>query len=228
MPQADLVGVVEPSEEKQTTKIQSSSSSLPYVNKNETKAISDIQASETIETSKKQVYVKEGSERSSKSKKSSKGMSALDARRAKYLKSGSKSSANKKKREDDTMSKLSAFRSKMIDTKVSKSKGSNEDTPDDSLAARMAKRVKQTEDDEEKRNQEEEAFVAMPGYIGQVNQEEYTKSGDWMSSKFKCKRHIDNDARKGDSEMGGDGRRMDDYVVLDEKRNGKHKAHRHT
>ena len=48
----------------------------------------------------------------------------------------------------------------------------------------MAKRVKQTEDDEEKRIQEEEAFVAMPGYIGQVNQEEYdnddTKSGDWM------------------------------------------------
>jgi len=209
---ADLVGVVAPSEEKQTTKTQSSSSSLLYVNKNETKAISDIQASEA--EMKKQVYVKEGSERSSKSKKSSKGMSALDARRAKYPKSGSKSSANKKKREDDTMSKLLAFRSKMIDTKVSKSKGSNEDTPDDSLAARMAKRVKQTEDDEEKRIQEEEAFVAMPGYIGQVNQEEYdnddTKSGDWMSSKFKCKRHIDNDTRKGDSEMGGDGRRLDD------------------
>ena len=160
-------------------------------------------------------------------------MSALDARRAKYLKSGSKSSANKKKREDDTMSKLLAFRSKMIDTKVSKSKGSNEhNTPDDSLAARMAKRLKQTEDDGEKRIQEEEAFVAMPGYIGQVNQEEYdnddTKSGDWMRNKFKCKRHIDNETRKGDSEMGGDGRRINDYVVLDEKRNGKHKAHRHT
>jgi len=202
----DLVEVVAPSEAKQTTKIQSSSSSLPYVNKNETNAISDVQASEAIET-KKQVDIQEDSEKGIKPKKSSKGMSALDARRAKYLKSGSKSSANKKKREDDTMSKLFAFRSKMIDTKVSKKKGSNEDTPDDSLAARMAKRVKQTEDDEEKRNQEEEAFVAMPGYIGQVNQEEYDNDGDWMSSKFKCKRHIDNDARKGDSEMGGDGRR---------------------
>jgi len=227
---AESVEAVAPSEEKQTTKIQSSySSSLPYVNKNEIKAISDIQASKAIETSKKQVDTKEDSEKGSKPKKSSKGMSALDARRAKYLKPGSKSSANKKKREDDTMSKLLAFRSKMIDTKVSKSKGSNEDTPDDSLAARMAKRVKQTKDDEEKRIQEEEAIVAMPGYIGQVNQEEYdnddTKSDDWMSSKFKCKRHIDNEKRKGDSEMGGDGRRMDEYVVLDEKRN-KHKGDR--
>ena len=108
---------------------------------------------------------------------------------------------------------------------MSKSKGSN--GCDDSLAARMAKRVKQTEDDEEKRIQEEEAFVAMPGYVGQVNQDEYTnddtKSGDWMTTKFKCKRHIDNETRKGDSEIGGDGRRIDEYVVLDEKRNGKHR-----
>ena len=59
-----------------------------------------------------------------------------------------------------------------------------------------------------------------------------------METKFKWKQHMDQDSRmaafdKVDvDEIGGDGRRMDDYVVLDEKRsnrggeNNDHKKHR--
>lgn len=178
-----------------------------------------------------------------------KSISAVEARRAKYLQSGSGSSANKKerlKREGDTMAKLFAFKSKVIETKGSKKSGegggaAKKSTADDSLAARMAKRQKQTEDEEELRDREEEAFVARPGYNGQVyedNNDQGADEGDWMETKFKCKRHVDQDSRTAAvdkidvDDIGGDGRRMDDYVVLDEKRSGRdgerngHKKHR--
>mmetsp|Transcript_11228 Transcript_11228/g.24696 ORF Transcript_11228/g.24696 Transcript_11228/m.24696 type:complete len:609 (-) Transcript_11228:113-1939(-) len=181
----------------------------------------------------------------------SRGIGAVEARRAKYLKSGTGSSANKKerlKREGDTMAKLFAFKNKVLETKGSKKDGdSNRKTKkqpaDDSLASRMAKRVKQTDDEKELRNREEDAVVAMPGYSGQLNDDESDKdgtadAGDWLGTKFQCKRHMDHDSRKtaldkiGDADdMGGDGRRMDDYVVLDEKRSGRgekngHRKHR--
>ena len=102
----------------------------------------------------------------------------------------------------------------------------------------MAKRVKQNEDEQEKRSKEEEAFISMPGYSGQVNDDQDYIGGNWMSSKFKCKQHADNKTRTLDKignsqdEVGGDGRMMDDYVVLDDKtrgreKNGHHKKHRH-
>ena len=189
-------------------------------------------------------------EKSSKSSKS-KSISAVEARRAKYLKSGSGSSANKKerlKREGDTMSRLFAFKNKVIETKGSTSnagdgngKAARKHAADDSLAARMAKRVKQTEEEEDRQNTKEEAFAAMPGYSGKVDQDgsdhsdnnDNTNPGDWMGTKFKCKRHMDQDSRMNAldkidvDEMGGDGRRMDDYVVLDEKRNGRGKSSGH-
>ena len=185
----------------------------------------------------KSVRIKEDRDQGTKQTTKSKSIGAVEARRAKYLKSGSASSANKKerlKKEGDTMAKLFAFKSKVLETNKGSSKkdGTKKHAPDDSLAARMAKRVKQTEDEEELRNKKEEAFVAMPGYSGQVNQYESdnnddAKDEDWMRIKFKCKQHIDNNSRTldkigdGDEKMGGDGRLMDDYVVLDEKRNGK-------
>mmetsp|Transcript_9380 Transcript_9380/g.16313 ORF Transcript_9380/g.16313 Transcript_9380/m.16313 type:complete len:618 (-) Transcript_9380:26-1879(-) len=180
----------------------------------------------------------------------SKSISAVEARRAKYLKSGSGSSANKKerlKREGDTMAKLFAFKNKVIETKGTKKNGGDgiveakgRRPADDSLASRMAKRAKQMEDEEELRNKKEEAFVAMPGYSGQVDDDERhrdntvaTDAGDWMGTQFKCKRHMDHDSRRtaldniGDdaNDLGGDGRRMDDYVVLDEKRRGQRNGH---
>ncbi|KAL7531453.1 hypothetical protein ACHAXR_004055, partial [Thalassiosira sp. AJA248-18] len=181
-------------------------------------------------------------QKSSKSTKS-KTVGAVEARRARYLKSGTGSSANKKerlKREGDTMAKLFAFKNKVLETKGGDSNDKAKKQPaDESLASRMAKRVKQTEDEEDLRNKNEEAFAAMPGYSGQVNKDENDQSdddnaraGDWMGTKFKCRRHMDQDSRMSAldkikvDEMGGDGRRMDDYVVLDEKRSGRDKKHR--
>lgn len=167
------------------------------------------------------------------------GGGAVEARRAKYLKSGSGSSANKKerlKREGETMARLFAFKSKVIETtKGSKKDGQDyndvergEKQTDDSLASRMAERAKRAKDEQDIRREEEEVFAALPGYSGQVNvaeaNSEITDSSDWIGTKFKCRRHMDNDSRMStmdkideDGMVGGDGRRMDDYVVLDEK-----------
>ena len=184
--------------------------------------------------------------KSSKSSKS-KGISGVEARRSKYLKSGAGSISSKKdrlRREDNTMAKLLAFKTKVLETKGSSNNIKDETkrtaTNDDSLAARMAKRMKQSEEEEEMRNEEMEAFISMPGYNGQVTDDQAdTDGGDWMSTKFKCKQHADNDSRaldrignSQDDMLGGDGRKMDDYVVFDEKhrnrggsKNGHHSRH---
>jgi len=54
-----------------------------------------------------------------------------------------------------------------------------------------------------------------------------TASSDWMNTKFKCKKHMDQDAK-----TGGDGRGIDEYEVIEEKsaatdrKHGKRKKHR--
>lgn len=40
---------------------------------------------------------------------------------------------------------------------------------------------------------------------------------DWFVGKLKCKKHIDDQYRQ--QALGGDGRKSDDYVVIDPKRN---------
>ena len=194
------------------------------------------------ENGKKAQSVMNEEERPSKRSKTSKSkkISEVEARRSKYIKSSTLSSKKgRQRREDDTMAKLLAFKTKVLETKGTKNeKATTQSSNDDSLAARMAKRMKQSEDEQETRNKEEEAFISMPGYSGQVNDDQADTAGNWMSAKFKCKQHADNDTRTLDKignsqdEVGGDGRRMDDYVVLDEKnrgreKNGHHKRHRH-
>ena len=174
-----------------------------------------------------------------KNKDKPKAVSAVEARRAKYLRSGRGSSAGKKSliREGDTMAKLFAFKSKVVQTKGSKM-GDDKNghaEKDNALASRMAKRVKRMEDEQHRRDKDDEAFAATPGYTGQVDEDEKLNGDNdaaayWMGTKFKCKRHMDHDSREtamnktggGAYEVGGDGRRMDDYVVLDEKRSGRH------
>ena len=160
------------------------------------------------------------------------GISAVEARRAKYLKYGTGSLASKKerlKREDDTMAKLSAFKSKVIE----RTKGRDTDDVtvtknpiDNSLASRMAVRAKKNKEMEVLQKEEEDAFKALPGYSGQVTDEDKNGNDDgnsWMGTKFKCRRHMDNDFRIStmnkidEDRIGGDGRRADDYIVLDEK-----------
>jgi len=207
--------------------------------------VTDATSSKEEDRNDEQNAMKEEERLSKRSKTSkSKKISEVEARRSKYIKSGRVSASSSKKgrqrREDDTMAKLLAFKTKVLQTKGSKmnEKEIKESPNDDSLAARMANRVKQGEDEQEMRNKEEEAFISMPGYSGQVNDDQADTGGDWMSAKFKCKQHADHVSRTLDKignsqdDIGGDGRRMDDYVVFDEKnrgreKNGHHKRHRH-
>jgi len=142
------------------------------------------------------------------------------------------------------MKKLLAFKTKVLETKGSKTNGlkrngdsdAEKKSVDDSLAARMAKRTEEAKVEEEKRRREKEAMESAPGYSGQVLSDEgdggvsdgdNADSGNWMGAKFKCKRHMDHDSRSNaldnigdagnDKDLGGDGRRMDDYMVIDEK-----------
>eukprot|EP00956_Cyclotella_meneghiniana_P009272 scaffold12744_cov42-Cyclotella_meneghiniana.AAC.2 len=209
-----------------------------------------------------------------KTQKTKSSIGAVQARRAKYLKGGTASLASKKerlKREDDTMAKLMAFRSKILDNtnkRISSSSSSSskhathkdgdasENEVDDSLASRMAKRVQEAQEDKAKAIKQKEDFIAAPGYHGQVLDDDDDNNDDndstendttnWLRTKFKCKRHIDHDSRvsaleRGDNHDnvddeeggGGDGRHMDDYLVVDEKRKRSHngdfhsKQHRH-
>ncbi|KAL7468951.1 hypothetical protein ACHAXS_009190 [Conticribra weissflogii] len=194
----------------------------------------------------------------------SNAMSEVEARRAKYLKRGTGSSAKRServRREDDTMKKLLAFKTKVLETKGSKTNGhklngdrdTGKESVDNSLAARMAKRMEEAEVEEESRRRDKEAMESTPGYSGEVLSDEDgggerddddAESGNWMGAKFKCKRHMDHDSRMNamdkigdagdENDFGGDGRRADDYMVIDEKsrkrggsgRERKHYSHR--
>jgi peptidyl-prolyl cis-trans isomerase SDCCAG10 len=172
--------------------------------------------------------------------KKSKSIGAIEARRAKYLKSGHSLASKKErlKREDDTMAKLMVFRNKVLETKSS-SKSANENgvkQADDSLASRMAKRVEDAGHKEAAAFKEKEKMISAPGYHGQVDDESVhsdNTENDWLGTKFKCKRHVDHDARMLDkTDEGGDGRHMDDYLVMDDKKKRKgshhHGKHRHS
>ena len=65
-------------------------------------------------------------------------------------------------------------------------------------------------------------------YHGQVLEKDNTDSSDWIKTEFKCKKHMDHDAKA----KGGDGRGADDYLVIEERSSatdrkpGKRKRHR--
>lgn len=156
------------------------------------------------------------------------------SRRAAAAKSGARASskAAASKREEDVLARLSAFRGRMQGAKAEgKTVGtansgsgaaSNGGGDDDDLAARMASRHdrsrREMADAEEA---DRKADVALT-YRGQVMDEDSPDEDadgkvGWMSSQFRCRGHIDhaskNDESRGPS--GGDGRDMDDYVVID-------------
>ena len=138
--------------------------------------------------------------------------SAVESRLAKYKK---KSSTDKKQREEDTMAKLFAFQGKVRKQAISGGTSQNDSGPrDDGLAAKMARRLK---DQQEPR--EGHAYDEAPTYHGQVlehSDDEDERSKDaWLSTKFKCRKNMDME-----SSAGADGRTMDDYRVVDDKRNG--------
>mmetsp|Transcript_21940 Transcript_21940/g.32851 ORF Transcript_21940/g.32851 Transcript_21940/m.32851 type:complete len:132 (+) Transcript_21940:155-550(+) len=123
------------------------------------------------------------------------------------------------------MSKLSAFKSKMFEVKGEKKgkKKSKTRNEDDSLAARM---VKQKEEEGSFSLPKKKDLLSVPVYTGQVleNDDFVETDGSWLKSRFKCKRHIDHDSKA--TAIGGDGRNMDDYQVIDEKNDDDHRIKR--
>jgi peptidyl-prolyl cis-trans isomerase SDCCAG10 len=140
----------------------------------------------------------------------------LEIRRAKYAK-GRKS---KKERENETIEKLFAFRSKVQSSKKTE-RSSKSEVADSALASRMARRIAESD--------QPLAEDAVPFYHGQILESDDEKTGsDWMQTRFKCRRHMDLALREEDEGLvGGDGRRIDEYEVLDDKKRSKHHKSKH-
>jgi len=148
-----------------------------------------------------------------------KKMSAIELRRSKYLnrsKDNTTLQKGSKKRDAITMSKLSAFSSKMLRTKSTTTTNNNNETTtapnvsrrDNSLANRMI----QQRDKLENGIDEDPTSMA---YAGQVLEDDGVAEGDgsWLRTKFECKRYTD-DATE-ENGVGGDGRNVDDYDIID-------------
>jgi peptidyl-prolyl cis-trans isomerase SDCCAG10 len=160
--------------------------------------------------------IEDNAQRSHAKDTSHKEENLLESRRAKYAK-GRKS---KKERENETIEKLFAFRSKVQSSKKPERSAKPEVT-DSSLASRMARRVAESD--------QPSAENMVPSYHGQILESDDEKAGsDWMQTKFKCRRHMDLALREKDEGLvGGDGRRMDEYEVLDDKKRSKHHKSKH-
>lgn len=116
----------------------------------------------------------------------------------------------KREREEDTMTKLFAFKSK-VRGNVSSAK--SEQHEDNSLAARMARRAQ---------GEDKSVDVVGTTYHGQVlesDEEDEQTNADWLRTQFKCRQHIDNTT-------AGDGRNMEDYEVVDPWRGDKEHVHK--
>jgi peptidyl-prolyl cis-trans isomerase SDCCAG10 len=152
-------------------------------------------------------------------------LSMVEARRLKYA---NRTTANsKKQREEDTMSKLLAFKSKFfkqvshIETTVD-SVSNNQ--VDNSLAARMARRA-QAEQQKQPVRSDEPIAPTYRGQILETSDDEGDRKTDWLKTKFKCRKHMDLDSKGlGEDAVAGDGRHMEDYEVVDEKRQS-HRRH---
>lgn len=161
------------------------------------------------------------------------GQSLLESRMAKYRQRGGR---DKKKRQEDTMTKFLQFQKKIM--KESSGGGGGKENG----------KNKKTQKGGESSSTTNDINAEIPSYHGQIldndNEDDYVK-GDWMKTKFKCRKHMDLDEdgggsssnrnrRDGDRDgigLGGDGRSaIHDYEVVDE-RNGheetKKRRHHH-
>mmetsp|Transcript_26353 Transcript_26353/g.58557 ORF Transcript_26353/g.58557 Transcript_26353/m.58557 type:complete len:610 (+) Transcript_26353:186-2015(+) len=191
----------------------------------EDKRHASVDDKEVIRRDQKKSARKEASV--SKADKSQKPTSAVEARRAKYLKRGSSRKAgatkDKSSREEDTIKKLHSFRNKVLQSKglggsrEAQGGGNNSSVVDNSLAARMAKR-----NEANQQGAEDDNIALASAYRGQVLQDadEEDDPAAWLNSQFKCRKHIDHVTKEGtrdEKQNGGDGRNVDDYEVMDSK-----------
>jgi hypothetical protein len=144
-------------------------------------------------------------------KSSTRTSSLVEERRSKYRK-GQKT---KQEREDDTIARLMSFKSK-IGQRAEKHSSNDAAAVDNSLAARMARRAAA---EQNKTGEEEDSGEY---YYGQIldSDNEDEKNNKWLQTKFICRRHIDHTA-------GEDGRDIDDYEVIDDKRSRDHRQTNH-
>jgi peptidyl-prolyl cis-trans isomerase SDCCAG10 len=155
-----------------------------------------------------------------------KKVSAIEARRAKYA-AGKR--PGKKVRQEATMEKLMAFQSRVKETVVASKTSNGAEKKDNSLAARMSRRAA------EETGPGDNGVEAYHGQVLEGKDHFDEKSSSWMASKFKCKRHIDHVA--GEEVVGSDGRKSDDYKVVDARdagngeddtQNDRRKHHKHS
>jgi peptidyl-prolyl cis-trans isomerase SDCCAG10 len=192
-------------EEKHAEREQDSDSAAPIIySKTKVKT-------STAESAGAQAFIPEPSTEkpaaSNEEKQSSKAISIVELRRSKYMNKGR---ASKKQREESTLAKLMAFQNKVKDQAGAGKRDSRKDGNENSLASRMARRAADAAEDANDRD------VGGPAYHGQVLESDDEEQGasDWLGTRFKCRKHMDHHAR-GSGELGGDGRSMDDYLVLD-------------
>ena len=140
---------------------------------------------------------KKNNHSTSTTEKKPKKISLVEARRAKYLKKNSNKKGNKQQREEETMAKFKAFQQKITIG------GANEKVE--------KRKINNNKDDDDEQHD-------VKGYHGQIL--DASDDSDWMNTKFKCKKHMDQDAK-----TGGDGRRADDYEVIDERSTATDRKH---
>ncbi len=161
------------------------------------------------------------------------GTSALESRRMKYLngrRSQNYSKRDSKIRDVSTMAKLSQFKSEMFKVKgveIGNVKASGVSpswqSMDKSIATRMANRLEFAKTAQKRSHKA--VPVAYSGKILEDDDHDYSgKDRDWLKHKFKCRRHVDHDLK--DEVLGGDGRKAQDYEVIDDKNRGHHSLRR--
>lgn len=138
-------------------------------------------------------------------------VSLVEARLARFK---GKAGKNKRQREEDTMAKLGAFKTKVRKQAAEGKNQAGVEVKDNSLAARMARKAQ---------GASASTTTSENGggetYHGQILEDNSEEDGDWMGTRFKCRRHMDHSSRQ----KGGDGRDMNDYEVIDEKKGGDHR-----
>jgi hypothetical protein len=155
-------------------------------------------------------------------------MSAVEQRRAKYM--NKKTNENKQLRDNEAMNKLNQFRGKICQMEPSQPQQQSQmNHHDTSLAGRMARRVQQQhqdDDDEVQKQKEKEEELNHHYYHGQNLQEgnDNNITNDWYKTRFQCKKHINSSTSLSSTNINGsDGRHIDEYEVIDERKKSKQK-----
>lgn len=166
-----------------------------------------------------------------------KKVSLVEARRARYASKAAtvrpKTKGDRQQREEDTMAKFVAFQQKIIQQQAPLGEASKGRTSVAELEDGENGRADADADGRDgdrrtdgkarrKREKEGRGEEDAKGYHGQVLERDGDEEGnvDWIRTKFKCRRHMDLDAK-----MGGDGRATDDYVVVEERNSATDRKH---